>query len=217
MAACHARGRCLVLLGLWVSFGVWWIAAVMANQDQQDEPGMMQAQHATFAGGCFWCMEGPFEQLDGVRAVIAGYTGGTKANPTYAEVSSGASGHCEAVQVTYDPSRVSYEQLLEVFWRQIDPTQANGQFADHGPQYRTAIFYHDETQQRQAEASKQGLAASGTFDKPIVTSIEPASAFYPAEDDHQDYYKKHPLRYKLYRLGSGREGFLKSTWGDEAH
>jgi len=162
-------------------------------------------------------MEGPFEQLDGVSAVIAGYTGGTKPNPAYAEVSSGASGHCEAVQITYDPSTVNYEQLLEVFWRQIDPTQADGQFADHGPQYRTAIFYHDVEQQRQAEASKQQLAGSGKFDRPIATSIEPASPFYPAEDYHQDYYKKNPLRYKLYRLGSGREGFLKKTWPDQAH
>ncbi|MBI3088597.1 MAG: peptide-methionine (S)-S-oxide reductase MsrA [Candidatus Omnitrophica bacterium] len=173
----------------------------------------MTTKTATFAGGCFWCMEGPFEQLEGVQAVIAGYTGGANANPTYEEVSSGATGHAEAVQLTYDPSTVSYDTLLDVFWRNIDPTQVDGQFADHGRQYRTAVFYHDEEQQRLAEASKAQLAASGTFDKPIVTEIAPASAFYPAEDYHQDYYKKNPLRYKLYRVGSGREGYLKKTWG----
>lgn len=168
---------------------------------------------ATFAGGCFWCMEGPFEQLNGVHSVTSGYTGGTKDNPTYEEVSSGATGHAEAVQIVYDPSKISYEQLLEVFWRQIDPTTPNQQFADHGSQYRTAIFYHTKEQKRLAEASKVTLAKSGKFDKPIATEIAPASTFFSAEDYHQDYYKKNPLRYKLYRVGSGRDRYLKETWG----
>lgn len=172
---------------------------------------------ATFAGGCFWCMEAPFEQLDGVADVLSGYTGGTKLNPTYEEVCAGATGHAEAVQITYDPARASYEQLLEVFWRNIDPTQADGQFADHGRQYRTAIFYHTEEQRQLAERSKQQLAASGTFSQPIVTTIEPASTFYPAEDYHQDYYRKNPLRYKLYHGGSGRARFLRRVWGNESY
>ncbi|MBI4355915.1 MAG: peptide-methionine (S)-S-oxide reductase MsrA [Candidatus Omnitrophica bacterium] len=172
---------------------------------------------ATFAGGCFWCMEGPFEALAGVASVTSGYTGGTKLNPTYMEVSSGSTGHAESIQVAYDPTKVTYQELLDTFWRQIDPTQVDGQFADHGRQYRTAIFYHDEEQRRLAEASKQQLAASGKFAKPIVTAITPASQFYPAEGYHQDYYKKNPLRYKLYKVGSGREGFLKKTWGTAGH
>lgn len=174
-------------------------------------------EQATFAGGCFWCMEGPFEQLEGVVSVTAGYTGGTTPNPTYEAVSAGTTGHAEAVQIVYEPAKVSYETLLEVFWRNIDPTQADGQFADHGRQYRTAVFYHTQEQKRLAEASKAQLAASGKFDQPLVTEIAPASSFYPAEDYHQDYYKKNPLRYQLYRTGSGREGYLKKTWGAQPH
>jgi len=181
------------------------------------EDSMARTENATFAGGCFWCMEGPFEQLEGVQSVMAGYTGGTKERPTYEEVCSGTTGHAEAVQILYDPATVSYERLLEVFWRNIDPTQSDGQFADHGSQYRTAIFYHHEEQKRLAEASRERLAKSGTFDKPLVTEIVPASTFYPAEDYHQDYYKKNPLRYKLYRIGSGRAGFLNKTWGEQTH
>jgi methionine-S-sulfoxide reductase len=162
-------------------------------------------------------MEGPFEQLEGVRSVISGYTGGTKDHPTYEEVSSGSTGHAEAVQVTYDPSKVSYEKLLDVFWRNIDPTQPDGQFADHGRQYRTAVFYHTEEQKRLAEASKQQVEQSGKFPNPIATELAPASTFYPAEEYHQDYYKKNPLRYKLYRIGSGREGYLNRTWGGKPH
>jgi len=173
-----------------------------------------EREQATFAGGCFWCMEPPFEKLEGVTEVAAGYTGGTEGRPTYEAVSSGTTGHVEAVRITYDPSTVGYEELLETFWRNIDPTQADGQFADIGPQYRTAIFYHTEEQRRLAEASKARLAASGKFDKPIVTEIEPAGPFYPAEDYHQDYYKKNPLRYKLYHTGSGRKGYLRKTWGE---
>lgn len=171
------------------------------------------AETATVAGGCFWCMEPPFEKLDGVRSVIAGYTGGAKVNPTYQEVSSGATGHAEAVQIVFDPSKVTYAQLLDVFWMNVDPTTPNAQFADKGSQYRTAIFCHSEEQRRLAEASKERLARSGKFDKPLVTEIVPASAFYPAEEYHQDYYKKNTVHYKLYRAGSGREGFLKRLWG----
>jgi peptide methionine sulfoxide reductase msrA/msrB len=169
-------------------------------------------ERATFAGGCFWCMEPPFEKLHGVKEVIAGYTGGEKKNPTYEEVSSGTTGHLESVEVVFDPSVISYDRLLDVFWRQIDPTDAGGQFVDRGGQYRSAIFYHSEEQQRLAELSKKELAASGIFQKPIVTQIRPASIFYPAEDYHQDYYKKNPIRYKFYRFTSGRDRFLKNTW-----
>ena len=178
---------------------------------------MNTIQKATFAGGCFWCMEGPFEQLEGVVSVTSGYTGGAKPHPTYEEVSSGTTGHAEAIEVLYDSSKINYERLLEVFWRNIDPTQPDGQFADHGSQYRAAIFYHDERQRQLAEASKQQLAASGRFNGPIITDIVPASTFYPAEAYHQDYYKTHPVRYKLYHEGSGRAGFLRKVWGKQPH
>jgi len=170
---------------------------------------------ATFAGGCFWCTESDFEKVPGVLKVISGYTGGRKENPTYEEVSSGRTGHLEAVQVHYDPEKVTYEQLLEVFWRHIDPTDAGGQFVDRGSQYRSAVFYHDEEQKRLAEASREALARSGKFTRPIATEILPLSRFYEAEDYHQDYYRKSPLRYQFYRSNSGRDQFLKKTWGDE--
>ena len=178
--------------------------------DQQNPPAI-----ATFAGGCFWCMEAPFEKIDGVVRVVSGYTGGTLENPTYEQVSSGRSGHLEAVQIAYDPIKVSYEQLLTVFWRQIDPTDGGGSFVDRGPQYRSAIFTHDDAQKQAAEQSKAALAASGRYDGPIATEIIPAGKFYPAEDYHQDYYKKNPIRYKFYRHGSGRDQFLKKIWADE--
>jgi len=168
---------------------------------------------AIFAGGCFWCMEPPFEKLDGVASVTSGYTGGKETGPSYKEVSSGRTGHVEAVQVKYDPARISYAYLLEVFWRQINPTDDGGQFADRGKQYRTGIYVHDREQRKLAEASKQKLEKSGIFKKPIVTQIISAGAFYPAEEYHQDYYKKNPSHYKRYRRGSGREGFLESVWG----
>lgn len=171
-----------------------------------------KTEKATFAGGCFWCMEPPFEQLVGVQSVTPGYTGGKKANPSYDEVSTGATGHAEAVEILYDPEKISYSALLEVFWRNIDPTQADGQFADRGPQYRTAIFYHSPEQKTLAESSRKALNDSGKFAKPIATTVEPAVPFYPAEAYHQDYYKKNPLRYKAYRYGSGRETFLQKTW-----
>jgi len=167
---------------------------------------------ATFAGGCFWCMEPPFEKIEGVKEVISGYTGGHKENPTYKEVSSGATGHLEAIQVKYDPSQISYPELLGVFWRQVDPTDPGGQFVDRGQQYTTAIFYHDDTQKEQAEASKKNLSKSGRYDKSIVTPIKKAEIFYPAEEYHQDYYKKNPLRYKFYRYNSGRDRYLKKIW-----
>jgi len=171
-----------------------------------------QLEKATFAGGCFWCMEKPFDEMDGVLEVVSGYTGGFKENPTYQEVSAGKTGHLEAVQITYDPSRISYEKLLDIFWRQIDPTDAGGQFADRGEQYRTAIFYHTDEQRRIAEASREKLQSLGVFDKPVATAILEAGTFYRAEAYHQDYYKNHPVRYNLYRSGSGREDFLKKTW-----
>ncbi len=171
-----------------------------------------ETKKAIFAGGCFWCMEPPFENLEGVVDVIAGYTGGRTENPNYREVSSGTTGHYEAVQVTYDPARITYEELLAVFWRQIDPTDDGGQFADRGTQYFTAVFYLDEEQRRLAEASKRQIDQSGIFDKPVVTAILPAAPFYPAEEEHQDYYRKNVLHYSMYKAGSGRTGFLEKTW-----
>ena len=167
---------------------------------------------ATFAGGCFWCMEPSFEKLTGVIDVVAGYAGGKEVDPSYEEVSTGQTGHREAVQVTYDPSHVSYNDLLDVFWRQIDPTDDGGQFADRGPQYRTVIFYHDPEQKKLAEESKKALAGSGRFKKPIMTEILQAGDFYAAEGYHQDYYKTNAGHYQQYKYLSGREPFLKKTW-----
>jgi len=197
-----------------VALLVWLMASGFAGAAGSSEETMEQKPDtATFAGGCFWCMEPAFEALGGIISVAAGYTGGTTPNPTYEDVNSGATGHVEAVQIVYDPAKVTYDQLLDIFWQNIDPTQADGQFADRGRQYRTAIFYHTDEQKQLAGASKAKLAASGKFTKPIVTSVDPATTFYPAEDYHQDYYKKNPLRYQLYKTGSGREGYLKKTWG----
>lgn len=167
---------------------------------------------AIFGGGCFWCMEPPFEQVDGVLEVMAGYSGGDEENPSYDQVSAGLTGHLEAVRVIYDPSVVSYNDLVDIFWRQIDPTDDGGQFADRGNHYRTAIFVTDEEQRRIAEASKQALDKSGMFDRPVVTRILPAKTFYPAEEYHQDYYLKNVLHYAAYKRGSGRAGFLEETW-----
>ena len=170
---------------------------------------------ATFAGGCFWCTEADFEKVPGVVKVISGYTGGHKENPSYEEVSSGTTGHVEAVQIYYDPAKVTYEQLLDVFWKHIDPTDPGGQFVDRGAQYRSVIFTHDEEQKRVAEKSKEKLISSGKFQKPIVTEIVKLGKFYEAEEVHQDYYKKHALKYKFYRYGSGRDQFLGKVWGEE--
>ena len=175
----------------------------------------MSIHVATFAGGCFWCTEADFEKLPGVVKVISGYTGGDKENPTYKEVSAGTTGHVEAVQVYYDPSRINYEELLDYFWKHVDPTDPGGQFVDRGSQYRSVIFYHDEEQKRLAEKSKDALMKSRRFHKPITTEIIKFTKFYNAEEYHQDYYKKNPLRYKFYRYESGRDQFLKKTWGEK--
>jgi peptide-methionine (S)-S-oxide reductase len=171
---------------------------------------------ATFAGGCFWCMEPPYDKLPGVSATISGYMGGRKLNPTYEEVSSGTTGHAEVVHVVYDPKKVSYEKLLEVFWVNIDPTVKDRQFCDTGSQYRTAVFYHSDEQRKAAETSKAALEKSKPFREPIVTPIEMAGTFYPAEDYHQDYYRKNPVKYQLYRTGCARDARLKQLWGDRA-
>jgi len=168
---------------------------------------------ATFAGGCFWCVEEAFEKVPGVLSAVSGYTGGTVPNPTYEQVSKEATGHAEAVRVTYDPAKVSYEQLVDWFWRNIDPTQAGGQFCDHGSSYRSAIFFHDEAQRKVAEDTKRALAASGRIKQAIVTEIVAAGAFYEAEDYHQDYYKKNPNRYRFYKFNCGRVQRLEEIWG----
>lgn len=169
-------------------------------------------EKATFAGGCFWCMVHPFDQLPGIEKVVSGYTGGHTVNPIYEDVCSGTTGHVEAVEITFRPDVFPYEKLLELYWQQIDPTDADGQFHDRGSSYRTAIFYHNDRQKHLAEVSKQVLEASGRFRKPIVTAIVPAVPFYPAEPNHQDYYKKNPFHYRLYRQGSGRDAFILDHW-----
>lgn len=171
-----------------------------------------KVQKATFAGGCFWCMVGPFENLPGVLNVVSGYTGGRKENPSYHDVCMGATGHAEAIQITFDPNVISYRRLLETFWQQIDPTDPGGQFYDRGDSYRTAIFYHSDEQRLEAEKSKQELEKSGIFDKPIATQIVPVERFYEAEEGHQDYHKKNTIHYSMYREGSGRDQFLKRHW-----
>ncbi len=173
-------------------------------------PGL---EKATFAGGCFWCMEPAFDKLQGVKSVISGYTGGHKPNPTYEEVSSGTTGHAESVEITYDPSVISYSKLLDVFWHNIDPTVKDRQFCDVGSQYRSAIFYHSEEQKRLAEASKKALEQSKRFPGPIYTEIVASTTFYPAEEYHQKYYQKNPIRYKYYRYSCGRDQRLKELWG----
>jgi len=188
---------------------------VSADADGKEPLSAVQTETATFAGGCFWCMEAPFEKIDGVLNVVSGYTGGKMENPTYEAVSSGKSGHLEAIQITYDPAKISYDTLIEVLWRQIDPTDAGGSFVDRGPQYRSVVFYHNDTQKQAAEKSKADLAATGKYNAPIATEIIPYDKFYPAEDYHQDYYKNNPIRYKYYRHGSGRDHYLKKIWGDE--
>lgn len=195
------------------------LASVCRSEGAAEDKGSTEMKNndkyekATFAGGCFWCMEPPFENLDGVIDVVPGYTGGQKENPTYDQVSSGTTGHLEAVQITYDPAEISYSELLDVFWTQIDPTDESGQFVDRGPQYNTAIFYHDEKQKTVAEESRSRLEKSGKFDRPIVTKIRPYTRFYEAEDYHKDFYKKSPARYKTYKFSSGRETYLKKIWG----
>lgn len=176
----------------------------------EEERGALQL--ATFAGGCFWCMVKPFDEWPGIDKVVSGYTGGHIVNPTYEEVCQETTGHYEAVQITYDERVFPYEKLLEIYWQQIDPTDASGQFFDRGPSYQTAIFYHNEKQHQAALVSKMELENSGRFSKPIVTKILPASEFYPAEEYHQDYHKKNPTHYTRYRIGSGREAFISRHW-----
>jgi len=188
--------------------------ATMANAEDKTAGAAPKLEKATFAGGCFWCMQPPFDKLKGVVSTIVGYTGGQKVNPTYEQVSAGATGHAESIEVTYDPARVSYAELLDVFWRNIDPTARDRQFVDVGNQYRAAVFYHNEEQRTLALASKEKLEKSGKFgSKAIVTEIVPAATFYPAEDYHQKYYQKSGVRYKFYRFNSGRDQFLKKIWG----
>ena len=172
---------------------------------------------ATFAGGCFWCMEPPFDKLDGVISTTSGYTGGHQATPTYKQVSAGTTGHTEAIHIEYDPVKISYEELLAVFWKNIDPTTNDRQFCDHGSQYRSGIFYHNDAQKSAAEKSLNILNQTKPFDEPVVTEITSASTFYPAEDYHQDYYQKNPLRYKYYRFACGRDKRLEMLWGEPDH
>jgi peptide-methionine (S)-S-oxide reductase len=197
--------RTLVALGI----GLVSSAGVVA----QGTPALAKA---TFAGGCFWCVESDFDKIDGVISTTSGYIGGKTANPTYHDVSAGGTGHAEAVEIAFDPKRVTYERLLEHFWHTVDPTVKDRQFCDAGSQYRTAIFYHDDAQRRAAEASKAALEKSKPFPQPIVTEITAAGKFYPAEEYHQDYYKKNPVRYNYYRNGCGRDARLKEVWGNLA-
>ncbi len=187
--------------------GAW---AQLASDDS--DAGGADTATATLAGGCFWCVEADLEKVDGVKEVVSGYAGGTEVNPTYKQVAAGRTSHVEAVQAVYDPSRVTFSQLLEVFWKHVDPTDAGGQFVDRGAHYRTVIFYENQMQRKLAEESKKRLEESGVFDRPIVTEIRELNRFYRAEDYHQDYYKKNAFRYRYYRWNSGRDQFLKRVW-----
>jgi peptide-methionine (S)-S-oxide reductase len=204
-------------VGIWSAIAaVGILAAALWMTPRAEEMPAVPApglEKATFAGGCFWCMEPPFDKLDGVVSTTSGYTGGRTPNPTYQQVSAGGTGHAEAVEVLYDPKKVSYEKLLEVFWRNVDPTAGDHQFCDYGNQYRSEIFFHNDEQKRLAEASMAALEASKTFKDPIVTRIAPAATFYPAEEYHQDFYKKNPIRYKFYRYNCGRDKRLRELWG----
>jgi peptide methionine sulfoxide reductase msrA/msrB len=195
-----------------VFFGYQQVRSMDAKMEKPMDKSTANVNSAVFAGGCFWCTESDFEKVDGVVEVVSGYTGGQVDNPTYNQVSAGGTGHVEAVKVIYDPHKVTYAQLLDYFWRHVDPTDAGGQFVDRGNQYRSVIFYADEEQRQMAEASKKALAAAGRFDRPIMTSILPLGVFYEAEAYHQDYYKKNPIRYNWYRSGSGRDQFLRQAW-----
>ncbi|MGB5746820.1 MAG: peptide-methionine (R)-S-oxide reductase MsrB [Desulfobacterales bacterium] len=209
----------LLMITIILLFGAIMAGFQYAQNQKNEKSTIMNDENTTFkiatlAGGCFWCVESDFEKVDGVVKAVSGYTGGTKDNPTYNEVSAGGSGHVEAVQIHYDPTKITYKELLVVFWRHVDPTDAGGQFVDRGGQYRTAIFYHDDEQRQIALASKKELDESGRFSKPIATEIIEFKKFYEAEEYHQDYYKKSALRYKFYRYNSGRDQFLKMAWKD---
>ncbi len=199
------RFRILIGLAAWIAAAGHSLAVPPAGRDT-----------AIFAGGCFWCEETAFEGLPGVLSVTSGYTGGPATNPTYEQVSSGSTGHAESVEVAYDPAKISYERLLEVFWHNVDPLDGGGQFCDRGTQYRSAIFYKDEAQRKAAEESRRKLEEEPRFKGKIATQIVPASTFYPAEEYHQDFYKKNPIRYNSYRLGCGRDARLKAIWGEAA-
>lgn len=188
-------------------------ARAMENNLKGDN---LKYEKATFAGGCFWCMQHPFETINGVQSVVSGYAGGHLENPTYEEVSSGRSGHLEVIQITYDPDMVSFETLLKMFWQQIDPTDKGGSFVDRGDQYGSAVFYHNDRQKEAALTAREALDKSGVFNAPVATEIRPIKTFYPAETYHQDYHKKNPMQYKLYRAGSGRDRFIEKTWTNKA-
>ena len=207
--------RCLVRVALTLLL-LTIVARPAAAEQAAPANGADELAKATFAGGCFWCMEPPFDQLEGVVSTTSGYTGGRKSEPTYREVVAGGTGHAEAVQVLYDPKKITYAELLEVFWRNIDPTTPNRQFCDRGHQYRTAVFYPDPEQKRLAVESKQRIESSKKLDGPIVTEITEVGAFWPAEEYHQDYYKKKPTRYKYYRYRCGRDRRLNELWGDDS-
>jgi peptide methionine sulfoxide reductase msrA/msrB len=209
-----------ILLPIMLAMGAILVPALVsaAADDGREEgsvSGIKGLETATFAGGCFWCLESDFARLDGVMRLTSGYTGGKTVNPAYSEVCSGSTGHLEAVQIVYDPKKISYAFLVDWFWRHIDPTDAHGQFADRGEQYGSAIFYHDPAQQKIALASRKALERSGVFDRPVVTAVRPLATFYPAETFHQAYHTKNPSRYAIYREGSGRNAFLQSTWKEK--
>jgi peptide-methionine (S)-S-oxide reductase len=201
-----------VLIGL-IAWGLFAVVPVASPKAGSGHASGAQYEKATFAGGCFWCMEPPFDELPGVLSTTSGYTGGRTKNPTYEQVSLGGTGHAEAVEVVYDPSKIAYARLLDVFWKNIDPITPNRQFCDIGTQYRSAIYYHTEEQKRLAEASKRALENSGRFQQPIVTEIAAVSPFYRAEEYHQDYYKKNPIRFKFYKYRCGRDQRLEELWG----
>lgn len=207
---------CLLVAGVTASAQV---TGAQTPQEDSQADAAPHLEYAVFAGGCFWCMEHPFDRLDGVVDTTVGYAGGSTQNPTYAEVSSGSTGYAESVRIRFDPQRVSYDRLLEVYWRNVDPLVRDAQFCDHGSQYRSAIFAQNPIQARLARESKQALEASGRFDRPIVTEIvtgASAGNFHPAEAEHQDYAEKNPIRYRFYRYGCGRDARLDELWGDEA-
>lgn len=210
--------RITIITFLTIALALVGFQQVMSKDEAMEKPMVekmsIQKEVAVFAGGCFWCTESDFEKVDGVIEAISGYTGGHVENPTYKQVSRGGTGHVEAVKVIYDPHKITYRELLEIFWRKVNPTDGGGQFVDRGDQYRSVIFYADDQQRRLARESKEKLAAEGIFNKPIATEILPLGTFYEAEAYHQDYYKRNPIRYKWYRSGSGRDKFLKSVWAD---
>ena len=211
MVISHMRIVIIIFLSL-ITFTQTYIVYA-DNESKGANIDNKEFEKAVFAGGCFWCMQNPYDELKGVVSTAVGYTGGNKDNPTYEEVCAGNTGHAEAIEVLYDPSQISYAELLNVFWRNIDPTTLNRQFADAGTQYRTAIFYNSEEQKQSAESSKEEMEESGIYDDPIATEITPASTFYKAEEYHQKYYEKCPLKYKMYKSGSGREQYLEDMWG----